>query len=37
MNTHVISLDNLTKTYDDFTAVENVSLNVQQGDIYGLI
>lgn len=37
MNTYVISLDNLTKKYDDFTAVKNVSLNVQQGDIYGLI
>ncbi|QIK58103.1 ABC transporter ATP-binding protein [Erysipelothrix sp. HDW6A] len=37
METNVISLQSLTKKYNKFTAVQNVSLNVRKGDIYGLI
>lgn len=37
METYVISLQSLTKKYNNFTAVKNVSLNVRKGDIYGLI
>lgn len=37
METNVITLNKLTKKYNDFTAVSDVTLNVQEGDIYGLI
>lgn len=37
MSTNVITLTTLTKNYNKFTAVDAVSLNVQRGDIYGLI
>ena len=33
----VISLQNIGKDYGKFRAVDNVTLNVKQGDIYGLI
>ena len=32
-----ISLQDITKQYNNFTAVKDVSLNVREGDIYGLI
>jgi len=35
--TQVIKTSNLTKKYNKFTALDGVSLQVNQGDIYGLI
>lgn len=32
-----ISVDNLTKYYDDFLAVDQISFNVQQGEFFGLL
>ena len=37
MDTNVIKLECLSKSYDNFEAVKAVSLNVRKGDIYGLI
>lgn len=37
MDTNVIKLESLSKSYDNFEAVKAVSLNVRKGDIYGLI
>ena len=33
----VLRTKNLTKKYKDFTALSNVSITVEKGDIYGLI
>jgi ABC-2 type transport system ATP-binding protein len=33
----MIKIENLTKTFDNFTALDNLSLNVKQGSIYGLV
>lgn len=33
----MIKVSNLTKNFDDFTALDNLSLNVEKGSIYGLI
>lgn len=33
----VISLDNLTKVFDDVRAVDGVSLKIQKGEIFGLL
>jgi ABC-2 type transport system ATP-binding protein len=35
--TDVISIKNLTKKFDDFTAVDNISLQVKQGEIFGFL
>ena len=32
-----IVVDHITKKYGDFTAVDDVSFNVQQGEIFGLL
>lgn len=37
MNTTVLKTQNLTKKYKNFTALDNVNINVHKGDIYGLI
>lgn len=37
MESNVIKLESLSKSYDNFEAVKAVSLNVRKGDIYGLI
>lgn len=37
MSENVISLNGISKKYDKFYAVDNVSLNVKKGDIYGLV
>lgn len=37
MDNFVINTDNLTKTYRDQIAVNNVSIHVEQGKIYGLL
>lgn len=34
---NVIEIKNLTKTFGDFTALENVNLQVQKGEIHGFI
>jgi ABC-type multidrug transport system ATPase subunit len=33
----ILSTQALTKKYKDFTALNQVSINVEKGDIYGLI
>ncbi len=33
----IIKLENLTKKFGDFTAVNNVSLNIKEGEIFGLL
>ncbi|MBN2710926.1 MAG: ATP-binding cassette domain-containing protein, partial [Planctomycetes bacterium] len=33
----MIKIDNFTKSYDDFVAVDTLSLNIEQGDIFGFI
>lgn len=35
--TNMIETKNLTKSYKDFTAVNNISLHIKQGSIYGLL
>jgi ABC-2 type transport system ATP-binding protein len=37
MNETVISIKDFTKYYDDFKAVDNISLEVTQGEIFGLL
>ena len=34
---NVLSLENLTKQYEGVRAVDGVSFNVEQGDIYGFL
>ena len=33
----IISVDNLVKKYEDFTAVDHLSFEVQEGEIFGLL
>lgn len=33
----VLEIDNLTKRYGDLTAVDNVSLDIYEGDLIGLL
>ena len=33
----LIEIKNLTKKFGDFTAVENLSLNINEGEIFGLL
>ena len=33
----MIKISNLSKSFGNFKAVENLSLNIQAGEIYGLI
>ena len=33
----IISVKNLTKKYGDFTAVNNISFDVYEGEIFGLL
>ena len=33
----LIEIKNLTKKFDDFTAVDNVSLEINEGEIFGLL
>lgn len=37
MNTPIIRVSNLVKQYDDFIAVNGISFDVQQGEIFGLL
>ena len=37
MKDSVIQVQDFTKTYDDFVAVDNVTFDVQQGEIFGLL
>ncbi len=34
---HIISLNNVNKTFGTFTAVNNLNLNIQEGEIYGFL
>ncbi len=34
---NIIEIRNLVKKYNDFIAVDNISLNIKQGEIYGLL
>jgi ABC-type multidrug transport system ATPase subunit len=33
----IVSVDNLTKKFGDFTAVKNISFTVNEGDVYGFL
>ena len=35
MNEYTIKVDNLTKRFGNFTAVDHVSFRVKQGEVYG--
>lgn len=37
MQSKIIEIENLTKKYGDFTAVDNLSLEIGQGEIFGLL
>ena len=37
MSTSVVAIDNLVKRYGDKVAVDHFSLNVQEGEILGLL
>lgn len=37
MNGHVVEIIGLSKQFDDFIAVDNVSLSVEKGEIFGLL
>jgi ABC-2 type transport system ATP-binding protein len=37
MNESVVALENFTKTYDNFVAVNNISFDVARGEIFGLL
>ena len=37
MNEHVIQTTNLTKQYGELKAVDNVSLSIGRGEIFGLL
>lgn len=37
MNESIIEVNNFTKTYADFTAVDKISFNVKEGEIFGLL
>ena len=32
-----IKIENLTKKFDDFTAVDSVSLEIEEGELFGLL
>ncbi len=34
---YVIEMDNITKKFGDFTAIDNVSLKVKKGEIHALL
>src|SRR5689334_5180219 len=36
-STPLVSVTNLTKRFKDFTAVNNISFNVNEGEIFGLL
>lgn len=37
MTNYIIEIENLTKKYDDFKAVDNLNLKIVEGEIYGLL
>ena len=37
MEDHILKLENVCKTYGDFTAVKNISLAIPKGSIYGFL
>ena len=34
---HAIQTSSLTKTFGNFTAIDDLTLNIQKGEIYGLL
>jgi ABC-2 type transport system ATP-binding protein len=36
-NSHIINVENLTKRFGDFTAVDNISFTVARGEIFGFL
>jgi ABC-2 type transport system ATP-binding protein len=36
-NMHMVQIKNLTKKYGSLTAVDDISLNIEMGDLYGLL
>ena len=34
---HPLEVSQLVKKYNDFTAVENISFNIREGEIFGLL
>jgi len=36
-NNYIIETESLTKKYDDFKAVDNLNLKIEEGEIYGLL
>ena len=34
---NILSIDSVSKHYGDFTALNNVSLNIKEGSIFGLL
>ncbi|MGP8022547.1 MAG: ATP-binding cassette domain-containing protein, partial [Methanobacterium sp.] len=37
MTENAIEMKNLTKKFGDFTAVDNLSLNIKKGEIFGFL
>ena len=37
MNEHTVEVINLTKKFGDFTAVDEVTFNIQRGEIFGFL
>ena len=37
MSQTILQVKNLTKKYDDFTAIDNISFEIKQGDIFGFL
>lgn len=37
MTTSIIQLENITKKYNDFTAVDSLNLDIKKGEIFGLL
>ena len=34
---HIVQIENLTKTFGDFTAVDDISFNIEKGEIFGFL
>ena len=37
MNDNIIEVHDFSKTYDDYVAVDKISFNVREGEIFGLL
>ena len=34
---NIVEIENLTKDYGELTAVDNLSLNIREGEVFGLL